>query len=74
MSIQQAVQQPTVSTPDSLLLNVPQAARLLGLTSWQIRGLVWDKHLPVVKVGRKLYFRKTTLIRWAENSEHKHRG
>lgn len=29
--------------------------------------------LPIVKVGRKLYIRRATLVRWVERAEAKHR-
>lgn len=66
-----AVEVPT--KPDPLLLNVPAAASLLGITSWQLRGLIASKEIPVVKIGRKLFLRKVTLVRWAENEEHTHK-
>lgn len=57
-----------VSNPTELL-NLPDAGALLGLTIWQLRGLIAARSLPVVQVGRKFYLRRTTLLRWAERSE-----
>lgn len=51
------------------LLNLPDAGALLGLTIWQIRGLIAARSLPVVQVGRKFYLRRTTLLRWIERAE-----
>jgi excisionase family DNA binding protein len=51
------------------LVNLSDAASLLGLTFWQIRGLVSNRQLPVVQVGRKFYLRRTSLIRWTERAE-----
>ena len=62
-----------VPVKDPLLLNVPTAARELGITVWQLRGLIWAKKIPVVQIGRKLYLRRATLTRWTENEEGKHR-
>jgi excisionase family DNA binding protein len=59
-------------SPNGLLLNLSDAGAYLGLTIWQIRGLVTAGEIPVVKVGRKLYIRKPTLARWAERTEGKH--
>jgi excisionase family DNA binding protein len=59
---------------NSLLLNFKQASPLLGLTEWQIRGLVAAGELPVVRVGKKLYLRRTTINRWVERAEGKHRA
>lgn len=53
----------------SALLDIAGAGKFLGLTSWQIRGLIRNRELPVVQVGNKFYFRRTTLTRWAERSE-----
>jgi hypothetical protein len=56
-----------------LLLDLPDASSVSGLTVWQLRGLIASGELPVVKVGRKLYLRQTTMQRWAERAEGKHR-
>jgi len=58
---------------NALLLDIKGASAFLGLTLWQIRGLISSQELLVVKVGRKLYLRKATLARWAERVEGKHR-
>lgn len=62
-----------VPVKDPLLLNVPAAASLLGISTWQLRGLIADKQIPVVKVGRKLFLRRATLQRFVENEEHNHK-
>jgi excisionase family DNA binding protein len=51
------------------LLNVSEAGSLLGLTVWQIRGLISARQIPIVQVGRKFYVRRATLLRWAERAE-----
>lgn len=55
--------------PDSLLLTLPEAAAMAGLTIWQIRGLIATRQIAVVKVGRKFHIRRATLIRWTERAE-----
>jgi excisionase family DNA binding protein len=57
----------------SLLLDLPAASSVSGLTIWQLRGLISTGEIPVVRVGRKLYLRRTTLQRWAERAEGRHR-
>jgi excisionase family DNA binding protein len=52
-----------------MLLNIPEAAALAGLTIWQIRGLIATGELKIVRVGRKFYVRRATLLRWAELAE-----
>ena len=54
---------------DSLLLDIKGAAAFLGLTPWQLRGLIVAGQLDVIRIGRKFYLRRATLIRWAERSE-----
>jgi len=56
-----------------LLLDIPASGLFLGLTVWQVRGLIASGELHVVPVGRKLYLRRQTLSRWAEKTEGKHR-
>jgi excisionase family DNA binding protein len=51
------------------LLNIPDAAGVLGLSVWQVRGLISNRLLPVVLVGRKFYLRRATLLRWTERAE-----
>ena len=58
----------------TLLLNIPQASELVGLTPWQIRALISDNELNVIRVGKKLYLRRATLLRWAERAEGKYRA
>jgi hypothetical protein len=57
------------ASPSTELLALPDAGIFLGLSIWQIRGLVSSRSLPVVRVGRKFYLRRTTLLRWAERAE-----
>jgi excisionase family DNA binding protein len=64
---------PLAPPAQALLLNFADASPILGLSVWQIRGLVASGELPVVKVGRKLYVRRAALLRWAERAEGRHR-
>jgi excisionase family DNA binding protein len=57
----------------SILLDLPRASSAVGVTVWQLRGLIASGEIPVVKVGRKLYVRRQTLVRWAERAEARHR-
>ncbi len=58
---------------DSTLLDIEGAARFLGLTHWQVRGLLSSGELRCLRIGRKIYFRRATLVRWAEISETKYK-
>jgi len=57
-----------------LLLSIPDAGQFLGLTAWTVRGLIADRKLPVVQVGRKFFLRRAALMKWAEGAERWHRG
>ena len=57
------------SPVSGLLLSVPEAGKFLGLTTWQVRGLLADRKLPVVQVGRKFFLRRAALMKWAESAE-----
>lgn len=57
-----------------VLLDIVDAGNFLGLTPWQVRNLLWKGELAFVKVGRKFYFRRETLLKWAEGAEEKHRS
>jgi excisionase family DNA binding protein len=37
----------------TLLVTIPQAARMLSSTVWSVRGLLWAKKIPHVQIGRR---------------------
>jgi hypothetical protein len=59
---------PERSNPNRLL-KLKEAGDEVGLTIWQIRGLIATQQLPVVRVGRKFYIRLQALNKWAERAE-----
>jgi excisionase family DNA binding protein len=63
----------TQTTEPTALLDIAGAAKLLGLTPWQMRGLLASGELRCVRVGRKIYFRRATLLRWAEVTEARYK-
>jgi len=48
------------------LLNINQAAQLLGIQPWTLRAWVCRRRIPFVKVGRLVRFDKAKLQRWVE--------
>jgi excisionase family DNA binding protein len=64
----------TATVANSLLLSLADASPIVGLTVWQLRGLIAKGELPVVRVGKKLYLRRATINRWVERAEGKHRA
>jgi excisionase family DNA binding protein len=65
---------PSIPSDVSILLDLRRASSAVGVTVWQLRGLIASGEIPVVKVGRKLYLRRQTLVRWAERAEGRHRS
>jgi len=65
---------PTPALEPSALLDVRGAAKFLGLSYWRFYGLIQSDELPVIDIGGKFYFRRVTLLRWAERAEKKHRA
>lgn len=56
---------------EPILDDYDSGAALLGITVWQLRGLVANGEIPVIKIGRKFHFRRSSLLRWAERAERK---
>jgi excisionase family DNA binding protein len=59
---------------DQLLLSMAEAARLLSLTKQQLYELTRSRSrivhkLPVVRLGRRLCFRRESLERWIAQLE-----
>jgi excisionase family DNA binding protein len=44
---------PVESTSEPILLDIPAAARALSVSTWSIRGLIWNKEIPFIKIGKK---------------------
>jgi excisionase family DNA binding protein len=59
---------------DVRLLNVKQAARLLGTTPGSLYSMVWRREVPFVKLGRSLRFDVNDLNELIESSKFKPDG
>lgn len=45
---------PSVDSPvESLSVDIPTAAKMLGGTVRAVRGLIWSKQIPFIKIGKK---------------------
>jgi excisionase family DNA binding protein len=64
----------TTQAAEPALLDIRGAGQFLGLSYWRVYGLVKTGELPVIEIGGKFYFRRATLLRWAERAEHKYKG
>jgi excisionase family DNA binding protein len=52
------------------LLDVKQAAVYLGRTEQSVQHLIYDKELPVVRVGRRVHLHRHDLDRWIEKHKY----
>lgn len=55
--------------PDGDLLNIEDAGKLLNLKVSQMRGLLAKGELKRVKVGKTFFFRRSSLLKWADRAE-----
>jgi excisionase family DNA binding protein len=58
---------------DRLLINIAEAAGLLGLTKTQLYQLTRERsrcRLPYVRLGKRLAFRRESLVAWIEANEN----
>jgi excisionase family DNA binding protein len=60
-----------VSTPEKLVLSITEAAELLGLSKDQLYSLTRERSrmrqrvpLPVIRLGKRLVFRREALEQW----------
>jgi excisionase family DNA binding protein len=60
----------TPSAIQPALLDVKQAAVYLGRTEQAIQHLIFDKELPVVRVGRRVHLHRPDLDRWIEKNKY----
>ncbi len=58
------------SLPQRLLLRVPEAAEVLGLSRAFVYELIAKKELPVVQVGRAVRLSYMSLQRWVAEREN----
>jgi excisionase family DNA binding protein len=53
-------------TVDARLLTIKDAARYLSAHVWAIRSLVWEHHIPFLKIGNRLLFDRRDLDAFVE--------
>jgi len=53
----QPIQPPSVPPlepgPEPLLVEINGAAKLLSSTPWTVRGLLWARKIPFIKIGKR---------------------
>jgi excisionase family DNA binding protein len=57
------------NSPGKLLLNIREAAAVLGVSERTIRRLVKEGKLPTVQIGSRRLFRSDTLREWVRTHE-----
>jgi excisionase family DNA binding protein len=63
------VPQTLVKSEAVRLLPIPGAAAYLSTTIWAVRRLVWDKKIPVVRLGKRILIDKIDLDKFIEASK-----
>jgi excisionase family DNA binding protein len=48
------------------LMNIDDVARLLDLKKSTLYGLVFQRNIPFIKRGKKLYFKRSEILKWLE--------
>ncbi len=55
---------PDTSLPDPLLMDVPTAARFVGLGERTMWRLVKAQTVPHIRIGRRVLFMREWLVNW----------
>jgi|GEM_PF-1681184 len=63
---QTALQQ---ARPQRETITAPEAAEVLGLSPWSIYDLVRRRQLPHIRIGRRVLFRRESILQWLEAHE-----
>ena len=53
-----------------VLLNVKQAAVYLGRTEQSVQHLIFQRDLPVVRMGRRVHLHRRDLDNWIEKNKY----
>lgn len=60
----------TVNRVQPALLNVKEAAVYLGRSEQAVQHLIFEKQLPVVRVGRRVHLDRRDLDCWIEKNKY----
>lgn len=55
---------PARSRSGPLLLSLTDATEFLGLSERSMRQLVFERRIPVTRIGRRIYFQTDELTKW----------
>jgi len=54
---------------EQLLWNFEQACKKLNKTPWGLRWLVRTRNVPIVRIGRKIYFDPVEIKKWIDQQK-----
>jgi excisionase family DNA binding protein len=60
----------TVPEVQPVLLNVKQAAVYFGRTEQSVQHLIFQKDIPVVRIGRRVHLHRRDLDSWIEENKY----
>ncbi|OAT82235.1 helix-turn-helix domain-containing protein [Desulfotomaculum copahuensis] len=50
-------------------ITAPEVASMLGLSEWSVYDLARRHEIPHVRIGRRVLFRRSSLMAWLESRE-----
>ena len=61
---------PPTQPPESEILTLEEAAKFLSLAKQTLYGMTSKEEIPFYKRRRKLYFKRSDLLKWLEEGKH----
>ena len=68
--VAQEIARITSTTVQPMLFNVEEAGIYLGRSKQSIQHLIFDKELPVVRVGTRVHLHRPDLDKWIEKNKY----
>ncbi|WP_041282835.1 helix-turn-helix domain-containing protein [Desulfofundulus kuznetsovii] len=50
-------------------ITAEEAARIIGVSEWTVYDLARRRVIPHIRVGRRVLFRRTSILAWLEQQE-----
>lgn len=50
-------------------ITAPEAAQILGVSEWTVYDLARRRVIPHIRLGRRVLFRRSTILTWLEQQE-----
>lgn len=55
--------------PQRETITADEVAQILGLSTWSIYDLVRQRAIPHIRVGRRVLFRRSSILNWVDELE-----